>query len=308
MSDFQQFDDSQALEAFNLVNAIAKHNSDFSSMRLLMRGMATSMMQGKEPDSSTIDETSSSMNALDKLAGDHRSILFSLGLELTPITGTISSGSQGNERAVTNTVRISFFDTERFVSFLDTLPDDATNRDDLNELVNELAKCVASHLSSKEFVFGESETSTAIASDLKEALNHFRRLNVEGRTVSEIDFYLDKFDKEILLQAILIRQAGLLLEPGEGFGPASWPMDMTEEFFEVTWREALDKVSELSNNGNEITFRSEVAEHLLRCCSIAVQWIDSNTTESDEDYLGPSKSAHFKEVIGEAVEELNKYV
>lgn len=93
--------------------------------------------------------------------------------------------------------------------------------------------------------------------------------------VAELRELLDASRSRYLQEFLMVKRTHYLLPHDEGFGPAKWHTDCTENRYNSMWNEAIETYQKTLKNSHAATLSASLRKHLLEAIDIAEREIKS---------------------------------
>ncbi len=275
---------------------LEKYNSQFGMGAMLGRLVKNAMFtEEPEPEiEATVrnEETNQQASAF-FLAGTHKSTLENLGLSIEPITGGASVAFNG-ESAASGQIRFNVQNQDTLTAFLGAIRSDHLTttgiRSNLEGLADILTRQIADHYNFSDMVL--TEDMSQLFGSMEKIIGEYKRLGLNGN-VHQLETYLTHGKAGDLREFIFTERAGLLKEPGKGFGPADWQRDSTPEYLRGRWNQTLQILEIAKANPRAKDLSDQLQNHLTMCVNSA---LDNLGVLS---YLSPTQRQESEQVLRE---------
>jgi hypothetical protein len=163
-------------------------------------------------------------------------------------------------------MRLNISDSTKFVAYLENLKTgsvDQTERDSLKEL----SKILEQQLIGEYDVTNPSDDRFLnLVGSLGKIVEQYERLGIESEKLKQL---LDITRQGYLKDFLLVERQNYLLPYDQGFGPARWHRDMTDDNYERNWRKAIDIYNQTLKNPKAHELSEKLRNHLLEAIKIA---------------------------------------
>ena len=201
------------------------------------------------------------------------STLEALGLSLEPISGKrgmFVSSKEGTTEL--GEMRLNVVDREKFTAFLATLSPKQIAEGKTSAHLAEFMKILEKQVGDQYDWDNPPDEALELVGGLEHIVGEYERLGLgEQRAVVGLKAGLHHAHEGTLREYLLVSNKTLFKEPGEGFGPADWQRDTTEEQLTKKWHEALEVLEAVKQNQKASELYAQLRDHLRKCVDSAVE-------------------------------------
>lgn len=290
-----------------LFQDIGAYNRRFSTAGSMFSIIKTLMDRADREDeeaaptnaTSEIDEQSQQMTAAG-LKVLHKATLRNLGLSLEPVSGKAST-IYGPEGAVgTGEMRMNIGDRNQFNAFLSALDSGQVNETPLGQHLSSLSSVLEKQVLDNYDLKQPDDATLSFLGSLDNIVGEYRRLGL-AEQAARLQEYLEHARAGNLREFVALRNSGLLQEPGDGFGPADWPMDATPDYLKMKWSEAFALLRALRQNPNSHEMYKQLLEHLNKCIGLSQLRLEGL------EYVTPERKGEMMERLKDAEDGLSGF-